>query len=62
MNCVAINIGQVSLLYPGIWGEGRSVITGSYSYLIFDNGGKKYTVGKRQSLQQMVLRKLVIYM
>ena len=31
----------------------------TYVHLIFDKGGKKYTMEKRQSLQQVVLGKLV---
>ena len=34
----------------------------TYVQLIFDKGGKKYTMEKRQSLQQVVLGKLVNYM
>ena len=34
----------------------------TYVQLIFDKGGKKYTMDKRQSLQQVVLGKLVNYM
>jgi hypothetical protein len=34
----------------------------SYAYLIFDKGAKKYVMGKRQPLQQMLLGKLDICM
>ena len=33
----------------------------TYGHLIFDKGGKKYAMEKRQSLQQVVLGKLVNY-
>ena len=42
--------------------ESLEINSYTYIHLIFDKEGKKYTMEKRQSLQQVVLGKLVNYM